>query len=228
MDIYSVSIWIVPVIIALCFHEFAHGWVAWRLGDPTAKMLGRVSLNPVRHIHPIGTVLMPIFLLVVTNGALTFGFAKPVPIDPRNFKNPRLYSAIVAAAGPLSNLLIALLVSRLLVNGGEALFGSVNPTEQSVKGWVLDTLVFTAWINVFLFVLNMLPILPLDGGRVLQGLLPMSAARAFSKLERHGFVIIVLALLVLPYVGRAMGINLDIAALVLVKPAVSIMELLLS
>lgn len=228
MDIYSVSVWILPVLVALCLHESAHAWAAWKLGDPTAKMLGRVSINPVRHIHPVGTVLLPIFLLVASNGTMAFGFAKPVPINPRNFRNPRLYSALVAAAGPLCNLVIALVVARFLVNGAESLFGPFDPSAKTMVSWVFDTLIFMAWINVFLFVLNMLPILPLDGGRVVHGLLPLAAARVFGRIEPYGFMIILLALLVLPYVGHHVGVNLDIARYAVVNPAVWIMEQLLS
>lgn len=216
----SMSVWIIPILIALCFHEAAHGWAAWKLGDPTAKMLGRVTLNPIRHIHPVGTILLPLFLLYVSNGTMTFGFAKPVPIDPRNFANPRRDSAIVAAAGPLSNLLIAALATRLLAHFGEEI-GNI-----AGEG-VLETLIFLAWINVFLFVLNMLPVPPLDGGRVVVGILPLTLARRYARIEEFGIFLIILALFILPMAGDAFGIDLNVGRLILFEPSVAIMEFLL-
>lgn len=197
MDFSSIARQIIvsafPILIAITFHELSHGFVANKLGDPTAKMMGRLTLNPVAHIDPIGTILMPLMLIIFTNGQFVFGYAKPVPINPMNFKNPKKDMAISAAAGPITNLLLAILsmlILRLLIIPLAALF------PESLSVTVIEPLIMifksSVIINVVLAVFNMIPIPPLDGGRVLIGFLPYRHAVSFSKIEPYGFIIVIL------------------------------------
>ena len=192
--IQRLAVLILPVVLAITVHEAAHGYVADRLGDRTARLLGRVTLNPLRHIDPLGTVLIPLGMYALTG--FLFGWAKPVPVNPRNLANPRRGMAVVAIAGPLSNLAMALLWSLALV-AGKALL--------PVSSWVgLPLLLMGAagvLINVILLVLNMIPLPPLDGGRVLVGVLPRGLARLVAQVEPYGLFILV-ALLVSGLLGR--------------------------
>jgi len=181
-----------PILIAITFHELSHGFVANKLGDPTAKMMGRLTLNPIAHIDLIGTVLMPLMLIILTNGQFVFGYAKPVPINPMNFKNPKRDMAISAAAGPITNILLAILsmlILRLLIIPLADLF------PESLSVTVIEPLIMifksSVIINVILSVFNMIPIPPLDGGRVLVGFLPYRQAVSFSKIEPFGFIIVI-------------------------------------
>lgn len=196
--IYTASTWILPALLAITLHEAAHGFVAWWLGDPTAKDAGRLSLNPLRHVDPMGTVLLPAMLLLV-KAPFLFGWAKPVPVDFRNLPSPRRDMALVAAAGPGINLLqayIALLLFHLL-----PLFG------QTVDQWVALNLENAIRINLLLCVFNMLPLPPLDGGRVAVGLLPLALARPLARLERYGMVLLLILLLAVPLVASQFGID---------------------
>jgi len=194
--VQQISVLLIPVLFAITVHEAAHGWMAKQLGDGTAKMLGRVTLNPLRHIDPIGTLLVPLVTFLFTG--FLFGWAKPVPVNWKNLRNPRRDMALVALAGPGANLVMALLWA-LLIRSGLAL--------GDVSEWVALPLVYMAGagvlINAVLMILNLLPILPLDGGRVLAALLPPKAALAFSRLEPYGLLIII-ALLVTGLLGEVL------------------------
>lgn len=189
-----------PILIAITFHEVAHGYVAFRLGDPTAKLLGRLTLNPLAHIDLFGTIIMPIMLFVLTEGRFVFGYAKPVPINPANFTNPRKGMALSAIAGPVTNIALAL-ASVILLKLVIAPIAGLSP--DTVKETVMKPLlmIFSASVvvNVVLASFNLIPIPPLDGGRVLTGLLPSKQAISFSKIEPFGFIIV----LVLIYTGIA-------------------------
>ena len=189
-----------PILIAITFHEVSHGYVAYRLGDPTAKMLGRLTLNPIPHIDPFGTIILPLMLYYLTDGRFVFGYAKPVPINPMNFKNPKKDMAISAAAGPVTNILLAVLsfiVWKLVLIP----LAGLSPEIVGEKVLRPLTMIFQSSIivNVILASFNMIPIPPLDGGRVLTGLLPYKQAAAFSRIEPFGFIIV----LILIYSGIA-------------------------
>jgi Zn-dependent protease len=191
--IQQLCIWALPVLAAVILHEIAHGFVAYRLGDPTAARLGRLTLNPLPHIDPIGTVVLPL-LLVLSHAPFLFGYARPVPVNFANLRNPKRDMMLVAAAGPLTNLLLAVVNAALL----KLLLHVPIPAEGPFAGLLIGVLKPVAlmaqasvYINVGLAIFNLLPILPLDGGRVLAGLLPRAQAIAFSRLEPFGFVIVV-------------------------------------
>ncbi len=189
-----------PILIAITFHEVSHGYIAYRLGDPTAKMLGRLTLNPIPHIDPFGTIILPLMLYYFTDGRFVFGYAKPVPINPMNFKNPRKDMALSAAAGPVTNILLALL-SFAVWKAVLTPLASFSPEGVAEKLFRPLTLIFQSSIviNVVLASFNMIPIPPLDGGRVLTGLLPYKQAATFSRIEPFGFIIV----LILIYSGIA-------------------------
>jgi Zn-dependent protease len=201
LTLYSVSVWVLPLLFAITFHEAAHGFVAHRLGDETAWQLGRVSFNPLRHIDPFGTVLLPAMLLL-SHSPFLFGYAKPVPVNFRNLRNPRLDMVWVALAGPATNIILALAAALA--------FHALPLAPPDWAQWIADNLKNALVINVVLAVFNMLPIPPLDGGRVAVGLLPQPLAGPLARLEPFGMLILIGILILLPLAGSQFGLNLDV------------------
>jgi Zn-dependent protease len=195
-----ISIWALPVILAVTLHEAAHGWVAWKLGDDTAYRLGRVTFNPLRHIDLVGTIVVPILMLLAKTG-FVFGWARPVPVRFGRLGAPRRDMILVAAAGPGINLVLAL-VSAAMIHLTTAL-------PESVAELVSSNLNNSIVANVLLAVFNMLPLPPLDGGRVAVGLLPATLARSLANLERYGLFILVGLIFILPRVGDALGFSIN-------------------
>ena len=201
MDIvYTASTWIAPVLIAITLHEAAHGYVAWRLGDDTAKRLGRVTFNPLRHVDPYGTVIVPGLLLAFSN--FVFGWAKPVPVDFSRLERPRRDMVWVAAAGPAVNIALAM--------ASAALMHLVPLLPVSVELWAFENLRNSMIVNLVLAVFNLLPLPPLDGGRIAVGLLPLPLARPLARMERFGLFVIIGVLFILPYAGREFGVDLNV------------------
>ncbi len=175
---------LIGLLLSLAFHECAHAWVAMKLGDYTGKLLGRVTLNPIPHIDPFGTILLPILLYVTTQGRFTFAYAKPVPYNPAALKNPVVGSALIAAAGPVSNLLLGLLLAFPVV------FVFRSAGLQDTIG--AEVLFYVFLLNVFLAVFNLIPVPPLDGSKVLAVALPRRAQASFLSFERYGFIVLML------------------------------------
>jgi Zn-dependent protease len=216
--IYAVSVWVLPLITAITFHEAAHGFVAHHFGDNTAWDRGRVSFNPLKHIDPFGTLLLPAILLL-SHSPFLFGYAKPVPVNFRALRNPRLDMVWVALAGPATNIALALFAA--------AVFHLVNYLPPDAAPWVADNLKNALVINVVLAIFNMLPIPPLDGGRVAVGLLPNVLAVPLSRLEPYGMLILIGILIVLPMVGTQLGLNLDVISAILRTTTGYVIRLLL-
>jgi len=206
VDIYTLSVWVLPLVIAITFHEAAHGFVAHRLGDDTAYNLGRVSFNPLRHIDPFGTLIMPAILLMAHSPFL-FGYAKPVPVNFRGLRNPRTDMVLVALAGPATNIALALVAA--------AAFHGIGLFPDNATQWLADNLKNALVINVILAIFNMMPIPPLDGGRVAVGLLPRPLALPLARLEPFGMLILIGVLILLPLLGSQFGLNLDVISAIL-------------
>jgi Zn-dependent protease len=198
--IYLVTVWTIPVIVAITFHEAAHGFVAHLLGDDTAWWLGRVSFNPAKHIDPFGTVILPGILLLL-GAPFLFGYAKPVPVNFRNLRSPRRDMVLVAAAGPVMNIFLAVLAAL-----GFHLVGYLPVTAAR---WLADNLKNALILNVVLAVFNLFPLPPLDGGRILVGILPKAIAAPVARMEPYGLGILIGLLIILPMLGAQLGVNLN-------------------
>ncbi len=209
------SVWALPVVLAVTLHEAAHGWVAWKLGDATAYARGRVTFNPLKHVDPFGTVVLPL-LLFLSQAPFLFGYARPVPVNFRALGKPRRDMVLVALAGPGINLGLALLAAILL--------RGLLAVDAEQLEWVMRNLANAMVINVILAVFNMLPIPPLDGGRVAVGLLPRPLARPLARLERYGLFILIGLLLLLPWLGSKLGQDLNVMAWLVWEPAMLILK----
>src|SRR5262245_17412620 len=216
--IYVVSTWLLPVILAITLHEAAHAYVARLLGDDTASRLGRVSLNPLKHIDPFGTIILP-GLLLLARSPFLFGYAKPVPVTFRAFYNPRRDMILVAAAGPAMNIGLAIVAALS--------FHTIGHMPAGVAQWTAQNLKNALVINVILAVFNMFPIPPLDGGRIAVGLLPNMIAAQLARLEPYGMVILIGLLIVLPLLGSQLGANLDIVSPLLSGSTSAVIDVIL-
>ena len=204
-SIYDISVWVLPLVFAITFHEAAHAFVAHRLGDNTAWNLGRVSFNPAKHIDPFGTVILPAILLL-SHSPFLLGYAKPVPVNFSALRSPRIGMVWVALAGPATNIMLALLAALA--------FHALNLAPAGTTQWIADNLKNALLINIALAIFNMFPIPPLDGGRVAVGLLPR-LAYPLSRLEPYGMLILIGILIILPLAGSQFGINLDVFSSIL-------------
>jgi len=205
-SLYDISVWVLPILIAITFHEAAHAFVAYRLGDNTAWQLGRVSFNPLKHIDPFGTVILP-GVLLLSHSPFLFGYAKPVPVNFGKLNHPRLDMVWVALAGPATNIVLALIAALA--------FHALPFVPADAAKWTADNLKNAFIINIVLAIFNMLPIPPLDGGRVAVGLLPRVLAYPLSRLEPYGMLILLALLILLPVIGAQLGLNLDVISAIL-------------
>ncbi len=206
ISLYDISIWVLPLLIAITFHEAAHAFVAYKLGDDTAWQLGRVSFNPLKHIDPFGTVILP-GLLLLSHSPFLFGYAKPVPVNFGKLNHPRLDMVWVALAGPVTNIILATIVAFA--------FHALPLVPADAAKWTADNLKNAFLINIVLAIFNMMPIPPLDGGRVAVGLLPRVLAYPLSRLEPYGMLILIGLLILLPVIGAQLGLNLDVISTIL-------------
>ena len=214
---YLLSIWAIPVLLAITMHEAAHGYVAWRLGDPTAMRAGRVTANPLKHIDPVGTLLLPGLLLLI-RAPFLFGFAKPVPVDFSKLRKPKRDMVLVAIAGPASNILLAIL-SALLIG-----LGNILPTSAGL--WLVNNLENSIIINLLLAIFNLIPLPPLDGGRIAVGLLPRSLGWRLAKLEKFGLFILLGLLFVVPMLMKEIGVVFDPLHWLVIVPVQGLFDLL--
>ena len=203
----TLSVWAIPIVTAITLHEAAHGWMADRLGDDTARSLGRVSFNPIRHVDPFGTFVLPGFLLLM-GSPFVFGWAKPVPVAFHRLRNPKTDMIWVALAGPAINIALALACGLIL-----HLIGQLQANTFSL--WLWSNFWNAIYANVVLACFNMLPILPLDGGRVLTGLLPGPWAWRFARTERYGLLVVIGLVFLVPFIAGELGLSFNPLASVL-------------
>jgi Zn-dependent protease len=206
----QVSVLALPAIFAITFHEAAHGFVAWRCGDDTALQAGRVTFNPLKHIDPFGTVVMPLILFLVSGGQFLFGYAKPVPVAFHRLRHPRRDMVWVALAGPGINIALAVVSALLMYVADYA--------PDSVREWLFLNLQYSVMINVILAVFNMIPLPPLDGGRVAVGILPDALAIPLARMERVGMLVLIGLLFLVPMVGQHLGMDWNIVGRVVEGP----------
>jgi Zn-dependent protease len=216
--VQNFTVMAIPVLVAITTHEAAHGFAASRLGDDTAQRLGRVTFNPLKHVDPVGTVLLPAFLYLTTQ--FMFGWAKPVPVDFSRLNHPRRDSVLVALAGPGTNIALAVLSALLIY--------LVPYLPAPVAEWAGPSLAFSIQFNAVIAVFNMLPLPPLDGGRVAVGLLPRPLAEPLAGLERWGMAILLAALFLLPYLGDLVGLDLNIFRWLVGWPTAHLVNFLLT
>jgi Zn-dependent protease len=216
--LYMISIWALPVIVAITFHEAAHGFVARLFGDNTAWRLGRVTFNPLKHIDPVGTILLPAVLIFLRSPFL-FGYAKPVPVNFEALRNPRRDMVFVAAAGPGINIVLAATAALL--------FHLVGYLPDTFAQWVAENLKNALIINVILAVFNLLPLPPLDGGRIAVGLLPDRIALPLARLEPYGIMILIGVLFILPMIGAQTGLDFSIVSRVIAAAVSGVVEVIL-
>jgi len=207
--IQNLTIMLIPILLAITLHEAAHGFAANYFGDPTAKMMGRLSLNPVKHIDPFGTILLPLILFMM--GGFIFGYAKPVPVTTRNLRNPKIDMIWVALAGPAANIFLALV--------GGVLILTLKFIPDAAAGWFAGNLSFLIFFNCLLAIFNLLPVPPLDGSRVLGALLPGPLAYKFAGLDRFGLFLVIGIFFLLPFLLAQIGINFPIGEVLIFKPA---------
>jgi len=216
--LYVASTWVIPALLAITLHEAAHGYVAKLRGDDTAWQLGRVSFNPLKHVDPVGTIALPALLLLM-HAPFLFGYAKPVPVRFDRLRNPRRDMVLVAAAGPATNLVLATLAA-LLVH-------AVALAPPDLGRWLLTNLAHAIELNVILALFNLMPIPPLDGGRVAVGLLPDSLAAPLARLGRYGISIVIGLLFLLPLLAAQAGYRLDLFTRLVVRPASALIHAIL-
>ncbi len=217
--LYTISVWLIPAITAITLHEAAHGWVALKLGDDTAQRLGRVTFNPISHIDPFGTILLP-GMLLLAGAPFLFGYAKPVPVNFARLRQPKRDMIWVAMAGPGINIAMAFAAALLFH------LVPLLPAGSS-QDWIVANLQNAFILNIILAVFNMLPLPPLDGSRVVAGLLPTAQAREYLKLERYGLLILIALLALPPLIGGQLGIDLNILRWILLPPVDFVSDILI-
>ena len=216
---FQASFWGIPVLLAITLHEAAHAYAAWICGDPTARLQGRVTLNPLPHIDRFGTIVIPALCLISPLG-LVFGYAKPVPVDFSRLRNPRRDMMLVAVAGPAANVIL-LVISAILLH-------LVALVPDWFGEWLAANLYRSVLLNAILAVFNMIPIPPLDGGRIVTGLLPYSLAVRYAKLERFGILVVIGVLFLLPMLASAINYDMGIMQNILAIPIYGLMDLVFS
>jgi len=214
----GIMVWAVPILLAITLHEAAHGWVASKLGDDTAKNMGRVTFNPFKHIDKFGTIILPAALLLISGGQYMFGFAKPVPVNFHNLRNPRRDMILVAGAGPAANFLIAI-TAGLLLHVAPHLPDSYIPL-------VAENLRNLLFANVIFGVFNLIPLPPLDGGRIAVGLLPRPFSYWLASVERFGFLIIIFVFFALPWIGQKVNLDLNVLWWLVWAPTMFVVDII--